>query len=142
TYDPVDAVVKILSDNWPEEVSRPTIGKLYEFKQIDLRAGDYVLVGRVNERQEFLGIGGLEYSRYVSVEIIVQTMESRERALELINRVRGIIRLKENWVYEQGGDSWLLLNMILRRVNDRSEIERGIYSFVGEVEWFTIEVTV
>jgi hypothetical protein len=135
TYDPVEVFYQLLSTNvdWDSEGAK--LIRSYQYKNIDLRTGDYVVVGPATERDEFLGIGAMEFIRYVTIEISVMTAESRERMRQLGEMVRRVIRTKEDWAV---GDR-LLLNVRIARQVDRSDIERGLYTLTLEVEWFEIE---
>ena len=135
TYDPVEVFYQLLSANVDWDSIGAKLIRAYQYKNIDLRTGDYVVVGPATERDEFLGIGAMEFIRYVTIEVSVMTAESRERMRQLGEVVRRVIRTKENWFV---GDR-LLLNVRISRQVDRSDIERGLYTLTMEVEWFEIE---
>jgi len=134
-YDPIEVLYKILVSARDWEADSIELVRVYDLRTFT-RTGDYIVIGPSNERQEFLGIGGFEYTRYVTVGVAVYTAESRERAKEMIRMVRDILRNKSNWSY----DGAVLLNVILARVSDNTDYERNLWSYRGEVEWFTIEV--
>ena len=135
SYDPVEVFYSFLagSVNWDDLGAK--LIRVYEYKNVDLRTGDYVVVGPAIERDEFLGIGAMEFIRYVTIEVSVMTAESRIRMRNLAEAIRRVIRTKENW---QVGDR-LLLNVRIARQSDRSDVERGLYTTTLEVEWFEIE---
>jgi hypothetical protein len=134
-YDPVEVFYQFLSANVDWDSVGAKLIRAYQYKNIDLRTGDYVVVGPATERDEFIGIGAMEFIRYVTIEVSVMTAESRERMRQLGEVVRRVIRTKENWSV---GDR-LLLNVRISRQADRSDIERGLYTLTMEVEWFEIE---
>jgi hypothetical protein len=135
TYDPVEVFYQLLSANVDWDSVGAKLIRAYQYKNIDLRTGDYVVVGPAIERDEFLGIGAMEFIRYVTIEVSVMTAESRSRMRQLGEIVRQVIRTKENWFV---GDR-LLLNVRISRQADRSDAERGLYTLTQEVEWFEIE---
>ena len=100
-----------------------------------MRTGDFIIIESATERDEFFGLGAMEFVRYVTIRMSVMTAESRHRVRELSEKVRDVLRRKENWVV---GDR-IMLNLRISREIDRSDIERGIYSQQIEVEWFEIE---
>jgi hypothetical protein len=134
-YDPVEEFYTMITSafNWSD--FNVTVIRAYEFKNIDLRSGDYLIVEGATERDEFLGIGGMEFVRYITLGVSVRTAESRARVREITEKLRDLLRGKENW---NVGDR-LMLNVRIARQVDRSDIERGIYSQFLEVEWFEIE---
>ena len=134
-YDPVEVFYQLLSSSFSWEDIGVKLIKSYDYKNIDLRVGDYIVVDGATERDEFLGIGAMEFVRYVTLRFNVRTSESRMRVREISEKVREILRAKENWSV---GDR-LLLNLRISRQVDRSDIERGIFSQLFEVEWFEIE---
>jgi hypothetical protein len=77
----------------------------------------------------------MEFVRYITLGVSVRTAESRSRVREITEKLRDVLRGKENW--DVGGR--LMLNVRIARQVDRSDIERGIYSQFLEVEWFEIE---
>jgi hypothetical protein len=134
-YDPVEVFYRLLSANVDWDSVGTKLIRAYQHKNIDLRTADYVVIGPATERDEFLGIGAVEFIRYVTIEVSVMTAESRERMRQLGEIVRRVIRTKEDWTV---GDR-LLLNVRISRQADRSDIERGLYTLTMEVEWFEIE---
>jgi len=134
-YDPVEVFYRFLSANVDWDGLGVKLIRAYQYKNVDLRTGDYVVIGPATERDEFLGIGAMEFIRYVTIEISVMTAESRERMRQLGEIIRQVIRTKEDWFV---GDR-LLLNVRISRQTDRSDIERGLYTLTMEVEWFEIE---
>ena len=100
-----------------------------------MRTGDFVVIETAIERDEFLGIGAMEFIRYVTLRLNVRTAESRYRVREISEKIRTIVRMKENWFV----DGHLLLNLRIAREIDRSDTERHIYSQEIEIEWFEIE---
>jgi hypothetical protein len=134
-YDPVEVFYQLLSANVDWDSVGAKLIRAYQYKNIDLRTADYVVIGPATERDEFLGIGAMEFIRYVTIEVSVMTAESRERMRQLGEIVRRVIRTKEDWTV---GDR-LLLNVRISRQADRSDLERGLYTLTMEVEWFEIE---
>jgi len=134
-YDPIEIFYKLISSAYDWESVDVKVVKAYEYKNIDLRTADYIIVESATERDEFLGIGAMEFIRFVNLTFSVKTMASRFRVREISEKVREILRKKENWFI----DDHLLLNLRIVRENDRSDIERGIFSQNFEVEWFEIE---
>jgi hypothetical protein len=134
-YDPVEVFYQLLSANVDWDSVGAKLIRAYQYKNIDLRTGDYVVIGPAAERDEFLGIGAMEFIRYVTIEVSVMTAESRERMRQLGEIVRRVIRTKEDWTV---GDR-LLINVRISRQTDRSDLERGLYTLTMEVEWFEIE---
>lgn len=137
-YDPIEAFIGIMKQNHDWEAEGVEIMPAWGVKAYDLRQTDVMVVGPVDEEDDFLGIGGLEFTRYVRLTVRVDTAKSRERAVQLVRLVRNILRRKENWLY----DGRVLLNMRISGVFDLSDRQKGIYSFEIHVEWFTIEVRV
>jgi len=135
TYDPVEEFYAMITSafNWVD--FNVNVIRAYEYKNIDLRVGDYLVIEGATERDEFLGIGGMEFVRYITLGVSVRTAESRARVREITEKLRDVLRRKENW--DIGGR--LMLNVRISRQVDRSDIERGIYSQFLEVEWFEIE---
>ena len=89
TYDPVDDVISILNNNWDSSISKPNIIKAYNIRAVDLRRGDYIIVGQVSEADDYVGIP-LEFRRTAVISIMVKTKTSRERVREIAEEVRSI----------------------------------------------------
>jgi hypothetical protein len=134
-YDPVEEFYTMITSAFNWGGFNVTVIRVYEYKNIDLRSGDYLVIEGATERDEFLGIGGMEFVRYITLGVSVRTAESRSRVREITEKLRDVLRGKENW--DVGGR--LMLNVRIARQVDRSDIERGIYSQFLEVEWFEIE---
>jgi len=134
-YDPIEIFHKLLVSNHDWEADGVKVVKAYDYKNIDLRTGDFVVIETAIERDEFLGIGAMEFIRYVTLRLDVKTAESRYRVREISEKIRNIVRMKENWFV----DGHLLLNLRIAREIDRSDTERHIYSQEIEIEWFEIE---
>jgi len=134
-YDPVEEFYTMITSafNWAD--LNVAVIRSYEYKNIDLRSRDYLVIEGATERDEFLGIGGMEFVRYITLGVSIRTAESRSRVREITEKLRDVLRRKENW---EVGDR-LMLNVRIARQVDRSDIERGIYSQFLEVEWFEIE---
>jgi hypothetical protein len=134
-YDPVEIFYSMITNAFDWSSINVNVIRGYEYKNIDLRVGDYLVIGSATERDEFLGIGGLEFVRYITLNVSTRTGESRSRSREISEKLRTVLRAKENWVV----GSRLLLNVRISREQDGSDYERGIYSQIFEVEWFEIE---
>jgi hypothetical protein len=134
-YDPVEEFYTMITSAFDWARLNVNVIRAYEYKNIDLRVGDYLIIEGATERDEFLGIGGMEFVRYITLGVSVRTAESRARVREITEKLRDVLRGKENW--DVGGR--LMLNVRIARQVDRSDIERGIYSQFLEVEWFEIE---
>jgi len=122
-YDPVDDVISILNNNWDSIISKPNIIKAYNIRAVDLRRGDYIIVGQVSEADDYVGIP-LEFRRTAVVSIMVKTKTSRERVREIAEEVRSILRDKDVW-----RDNGYLM-MRLTRAVDMTDRERKIYTIV------------
>lgn len=134
-FDPVEVIYKILGNyNWESEGVQ--VVRQWEAKAIDLRKSDYIIIGGVRERDEFLGIGAREYMRRVSVRLQIRVAESRERAREIVNKVRQIFRNKDNWFL----DGVWHLNMQIVDISDRTDAERRVFTHLLEISWFVVEV--
>jgi len=122
-YDPVDDVISILNNNWDSSISKPNIIKAYNIRAVDLRRGDYIIVGQVSEADDYVGIP-LEFRRTAVISIMVKTKTSRERVREIAEEVRSILRDKDVW-----RDNGYLM-MRLTRAVDMTDRERKIYTIV------------
>jgi len=71
-YDPIEVLYKILVSARDWEADSIELVRVYDLRTFT-RTGDYIVIGPSNERQEFLGIGGFEYTRYVTVGVAVYT---------------------------------------------------------------------
>ncbi|MEM1800933.1 MAG: hypothetical protein QXF58_04250 [Desulfurococcaceae archaeon] len=137
-YDPTDDMLTLLKGAFEGEEGRTVfIGREWELKNLDLNQMDYILIRDAYEEDEYLGIGGMEFVRNITVELIIKTNLGRERVRELGEKLRRYLRGKENWMVGER----LLLNLQVRS-GDLSRDERGIWSLVIVVEWFQIEVRV
>lgn len=134
SYDPAEDLLSLLKAALVDEVGI-VVEKEWELKNIDLNQADYVLIRGVDEEDEHFGIGGLEFTRYVTADILVKSSQGRERVRKLGEMIRTYLRRKENWMV---GDR-LLLNMVVRN-GDLTTTERGIWSLTLTVQWFQIEV--
>jgi len=122
-YDPVDDVITMLDENWSSSITKPNIIKAYDIRAVDLRRGDYVIVGQVSESDEYFGIP-MEFRRVAMVSIMVKTKTSRSRMRELAEEVRRILRDKDVW-RENG---YYLVR--LTRAVDMTDRERKVYTIV------------
>ena len=123
TYDPVDDMISILDDNWSSSVTKPNIIKAYDIRAVDLRRGDYVIIGQVSEADDYVGVP-LEFRRTAVVSIMLKTKTSRDRAREMAEEVRRILRDKDVW-----RDNGYLM-MRLTRAVDMTDRERKVYTIV------------
>lgn len=134
-YDPQEIVYKLISRvcNWENEGVKVVME--YDLKNVDLRVGDYIIVGSCVENEEPISLSAVDYVRYVAIEISIRTTQGRGRVREIARKIREHIREKDNWEV----DGIILLNFRISSQRDRSDYERGIYTQDIEFEWFTIE---
>jgi hypothetical protein len=89
--DPVTALSSAISGAWTAasvDSTTPTIGPVYNYKRVDTRFGDFVLLYSVNhtERPASIGYSEIDYEEVVSVDI--RTSASRARLIKLRDEVR------------------------------------------------------
>jgi hypothetical protein len=132
-YDPSEDIVTLLSNALADEPDVKIL-RIWEVRDIDLLSGDFALIRSQDVEDEFLGIGAREYRRNVFVQFQLRTAESRERLIQLAEKVRRYFRNSQNWRI----GTRQLLNLFLTN-RDLVEVERGIWSMDFEAQWFVIE---
>ena len=135
TFDPIDVVYSVLSNNFDWSSLDVEIKKEYDVKGLDLRIKSYIVIGSVRENDAFLGLGAKEYMRNIAVGVMVLTSESRSKARQIVNKIRDIFRNKDNWTV----DGVRHLNFNVEVLVDRSDYERNIFTHEIEVGWLVVE---
>lgn len=122
-----------LDENWSNDIEKPLIIYTRDLRMMDVQRYDYILFEAVVEGDEFAGIGGWEYRRYVTWRLIIRTMRSWERALEILTEIRRILRDASVW-------SGKYVIVRVADVDDLSDREKKVYGFMVRIEGFKIEV--
>lgn len=135
SYDPSLDLLSLLRDALVGE-QKVFIEREWVIRNIDVTEQDYVLIRDIEEEYEFLGIGGMEFTRFLTARVLVKSAAGRERVRQLEETIRNYLRAKENWLVS----GRVLYNLVVRRTGDLSMTERGIWSQEMEITWFQIEV--
>lgn len=103
----------------------PTIGVIYDYKMIDIRLKDWVLVYEAGVAHNFAGIGGREFDVQARVSIDTRTSNS-----EMHEKMRAEIeRIIRNNISHSG---YLIIGIVDER--DLSDKMKGLYRYVIDVE--------
>lgn len=134
SYDPIELAYSALVECFENDMNVNVV-RVYEIKQVDLRSGDYVIVFGAAEDDDFLGIGGHEYLRTITVEVVLRTGEGRQRIREMEERVRTFFRNKDNW--RKLGDNVIGVLVGLRDVRAS---ETNIWTADLDIRWQKVDV--
>lgn len=131
--DPLQDFIDMLDTNWSNDTGgdKPEIANIMDYRAVNIANMDCVLLSDVTEPDEFLGIGALEFRRMIGFAIIIKTSISRDRARQILEEVRRILRTKAYWGPYH--------NVLLSSVRDLTEVERKIWSYRLLVAAFRIE---
>ncbi len=78
--DALGVMIGLLNDNWQKERTdniKPTIGKIFEYKELDFENNDYVLVYETSEIDGAWGIGGESFKEFTTVSMDTRTTKKR-----------------------------------------------------------------
>ncbi|MEM0478331.1 MAG: hypothetical protein QXN77_08030 [Candidatus Caldarchaeum sp.] len=135
SYDPSSDLLTLLQAALAGE-QKVFVEREWVIRNIDVTEQDYVLIRDIEEEYEFLGIGGMEFTRTLTARVLIKSAAGRERVRKLAETIRNYLRAKENWSVS----GRILFNLVVRRTGDFSVSERGIWSQEMEIIWFQIEV--
>lgn len=136
--DSLSTITTILTNNWTAgntDSITPTIGKITDYKELDLGREDYILVYEMNEAHRPFGIGGLSFEEKPFIAIDFRTTyknapiaDVRAHGIKIQEEIKRIIKLK---IANPDGTYQLL---IMHRKKDLSDKSIGICRMVFDVE--------
>ena len=132
--DKVDHIVSILKNNWNSANTKnrtPIIGRIYDYKLIDIRFDDYILCYTGGEDNEPASLGAKNWFRRGNVTIDWRTAD--EEMHKLIKKEIYRI-LREN----AKGDGYAIM-YLLGGENDLSDRSKGLFRGTIEVELHILE---
>lgn len=133
--DVLTTIVNILTNNWNSSNTdgiTPIIGKIFDYKRIDLASNDYVLCYEVDETHEPFGLGGEKWATVNDVSIDIRTTykgsmnlsEARAHAIKMADEVKRILKSKI-----KNPDSNFQLLLLARKL-DLSDKSVGMWRMV------------